>query len=104
MAEKTVTVGDTDVQIEETDDGFEVTEVHNNELAEYVRTNVTMAGHEMVRETDNRSDREVKIVDTSNNVISNNTFRDIMRDDSLQLGAVEMKNGQLQVEIFSYAF
>jgi len=97
MTEETVEVGDTEVTITETDDGFEVTESADNELAEYVRENVRMAGHEKASAANYR---RVEIVDARNNIISNSTFRDIVNDERLSLGQVKVERGDMKVVVY----
>jgi len=98
MVEETVEVGDTEVTIAETNDGFEVTAVEDSKPAEYVRENVSMATHENVLPIDD-SLCNVQIVDTKNNVISRVTFYDIIEDDKLRLMKVHVVEGELTVKI-----
>ena len=100
MAEETVEIGDTEVTITETDDGFEVTEAPDNDLAEYVRENVKMASHEIVRGAENCIGRNmVEIVDTDNTIISGTTFQEIIEDDSLRLGRATIEDDALKVTV-----
>jgi len=94
--EKTIEIGDTEVQITETDSGFEVAEVETNELVEYVRNNVHTADHESVRHGD--YDR-VLIVDSRNQVISPQTYEDTIDDDRLTLGITSMDDDELSVRV-----
>jgi len=100
MMEKTVKIGDTEVTITETDDGFEVTEAPDNDLAEYVRENVKMASHETARGVEGSTGRNtVEIVDADNTIISGTTFKEIIEDDSLRLGRATIEDDALKVTV-----
>jgi len=101
--EKTVKIGDTEVTITETDDGFKVAGAEADSLAEYVRENVRMATHEEVR-TMGEGGGQVNIVDTDNYIISNRTLQDIVDDESIRLSRVKVEDGALNVVIRSHEF
>lgn len=107
MTEETVTVGDQEVRIEETEDGFVAESVEDEDdfeehLREEHNVDKIIGSFDRIREADGPEETafsDAELVLCSDGHVSKSSMQDLEDDERVRFAWVDQHNGELQVGV-----